>query len=341
MAQVMNGAALTLSQVSYTNKAFWRNPASAFFTFAFPLMFLVIFTALLGHGTVHISPTKVVNLSTYYVAAMATFGVITACYNNIAITVSFQRDQGILKRTNGTPLPGSIFLGARMVHALLVAVLLVVITAGFGRAAYSASIPTGLTLLRFLVVLVVGAAAFCALGMAITAVIPNADAAPAIVNASILPLLFLSGVFIPLGSNAPAWIVWIARIFPVWHFAKGMQAGFLGTAFSWTDVLVVAAWGPGRPAARDPVLQLGAADLDRIAATSYRAMPVATPAFSDSVAAAIGIRTSTSQAWATIRDRPRPSDPVTRTSGAVARSRSRSPTSPAVSRPATKTPASR
>jgi ABC-2 type transport system permease protein len=241
----MNGAALTLSQVRYTNKAFWRNPASAFFTFAFPLMFLVIFTALLGHGTVHISPTKVVNLSTYYVAAMATFGVITACYNNIAITVSFQRDQGILKRTNGTPLPGSIFLGARMVHALLVAVLLVVITAGFGRAAYSASIPTGLTLVRFLVVLVVGAAAFCALGMAITAVIPNADAAPAIVNASILPLLFLSGVFIPLGSNAPAWIVWIARIFPVWHFAKGMQAGFLGTAFSWTDVLVVAAWGLG------------------------------------------------------------------------------------------------
>ena len=76
---------------------------------------------------------------------------------------------------------------------------------------------------------------------AVTAVIPNADAAPAIVNASILPLLFLSGVFIPLGSNAPAWIVWIARIFPVWHFARGMQAGFLGTAFSWTDVLVVAA----------------------------------------------------------------------------------------------------
>jgi ABC-2 type transport system permease protein len=37
--------------------------------------------------------------------------------------------------------------------------------------------------------------------------------------------------------------VWIARIFPVWHFAKGMQAGFLGTAFSWTDVMIVAAWG--------------------------------------------------------------------------------------------------
>jgi ABC-2 type transport system permease protein len=241
----MNGAALTASQVRYVNKAFWRNPASAFFTFAFPLMFLVIFTALLGHGTVHLSPTRTVNTSTYYVAAMASFAVITACYTNIAINVSFQRDTGILKRTNGTPLPSTIFLGARMVHALFIAVLLVLITAAFGRAFYGADIPTGITLLRFLVMLLVGAASFCALGFAITAVIPNADAAPAIVNASILPLLFLSGIFIPLGSDAPAWIVWIARIFPVRHFADGMQAGFLGTTFHWTDVLVVAAWGLG------------------------------------------------------------------------------------------------
>jgi ABC-2 type transport system permease protein len=239
----MNGAALTVSQFRYANKAFWRNPASAFFTFAFPLMFLVIFTSLLGKGTVHITPTREVTQSTYYVAAMASFAVITACYTNIAINVSFQRDSGVLKRTNGTPLPSSIFLGARMLHALVVAVVLVMITAAFGRAFYSADIPTGITLLRFLVMLLVGAASFCALGFAITAVIPNADASPAIVNASILPLLFLSGVFIPLGTNAPAWIVWIARIFPVRHFATGMQAGFLGTVFDWTDVLIVAAWG--------------------------------------------------------------------------------------------------
>jgi ABC-2 type transport system permease protein len=241
----MNDAALTVAQVRYANKAFWRNPASAFFIFAFPLMFLVIFTALLGHGTVNVSATRVVNTSTYYVAAMASFGLISACYTNIAISVSSQRDTGVLKRINGTPLPKSVYLGARMLHALIVGVLLVVITAAFGRLLYSASIPTGVTLLRFLVMLLVGSATFCALGFAITAVIPNADAAPAIVNATILPLLFLSGVFIPLGSNSPAWILWIARIFPVWHFARGMQAGFLGTAFNWTDVLVVAAWGLG------------------------------------------------------------------------------------------------
>jgi len=129
------------------------------------------------------------------------------------------------------------------VHALLISVLLVVITAAFGKAFYSASIPTGLTLVRFLIVLVVGAASFCALGLAVTAAIPNAEASAAIVNATILPLLFLSGIFIPFGNNTPSWILWIARVFPVKHFADGMQAGFLGTAFHWTDTLIVAIWG--------------------------------------------------------------------------------------------------
>ena len=66
--------------------------------------------------------------ATYYVASMASFAVITACYNNIAIQTTFQRDAGVLKRTNGTPLPSGSFLGARVVHALFIAVILVVIT---------------------------------------------------------------------------------------------------------------------------------------------------------------------------------------------------------------------
>ena len=238
----MNAAALTLSQVRYANKAFWRNPASAFFTFAFPLMFLVIFTALLGHYTVQLG-SRSINTSTYYVASMACFSVLTACFNNIAMAVTFQREDLVLKRAHGTPLPGAAFLGARIVHAVLIAILLVVITAAFGRAVYGADIPTGATLLRFIVALLVGAAAFCALGLAVTALIPNTDAGAPIVNAIILPLEFLSGIFIAFGNTTPSWILWIARIFPVRHFVLSMQAGFLGTPFSWTDVLVVAAWG--------------------------------------------------------------------------------------------------
>jgi ABC-2 type transport system permease protein len=235
-------AGLTLRQVSYTNKAFWRNPAAAFFTFAFPLMFLVIFTSLLGNGEVQIGGQSIKE-STYYVAGMAAFAVVTACYTNIAISVTFARDSGVLKRVRGTPLPGWVYLLGRVVHAVLIAVLLVVICAVFGKLAYGAAIPTGTTLLETLVMLVVGAAAFCALGLALTAVIPNADASPAVVNATILPLLFLSGIFIPLGDDAPEWIRLVGAIFPVRHFAAGMGAGFLGTPFYWKDVLIVALWG--------------------------------------------------------------------------------------------------
>jgi ABC-2 type transport system permease protein len=238
----VNAVALTARQVNYVNKSFWRNPASAFFTFAFPLVLLVIFTALLGSGTVDL-PGRVVKESTYYVAAWAAFGVISACYTNVAMSVTFQRDAGILKRVGGTPLPSGIYFAARVLHALFVAVLLVAITAAFGSLAYQASIPSGMALLRFLVMLLVGSGSFCALAFAITTVIPNADASPAIVNATVMPLLFLSGIFIPFGNNVPTWIVWIARIFPVRHFALGLQAGFLGTSFDWVDVLIVALWG--------------------------------------------------------------------------------------------------
>lgn len=238
----MSAPALTVYEMRYVNKAFWRNPASAFFIFAFPLMFLVIFTSLLGNGTVFIGGREV-DQATYYVAAMTAFAVITACYTNIAISLTFQRDAGILKRTNGTPLPATAFLAARVLHALLISVLLVAITVAFGRLFYGADVPTGETLARFLVMVIVGAATFCALGFAITAVIPNPDAATPMVNATILPLLFLSGIFIPLGDDAPTWITWTARIFPVKHFADGMQASFLGTTFHWSDVLVVSVWG--------------------------------------------------------------------------------------------------
>jgi ABC-2 type transport system permease protein len=233
---------LTARQIRYVNKAFWRNPASAFFTFTFPLMFLVIFTALLGGGTIVIGGHPI-HQSTYYVAAMAAFAVVTACYTNTAISITFQRDSGVLKRTNGTPLPAAVYLGSRVLHALCVAVLLVAITVTFGHFVYQADVPTGMALVRFMVMLVVGAASFCALGFAITSVVPNADSAAPIVNATILPLLFLSGIFIPFGDNAPTWIIWTARVFPVKHFADGMQAGFLGTRFHWTDVAIVVAWG--------------------------------------------------------------------------------------------------
>jgi ABC-2 type transport system permease protein len=239
---------LTARQVVFTNKAFWRNPASAFFTFAFPLMFLVIFTSLFGNNVLEFHPAGggvvEVNQATFYVAAMAAFGVISACYTNIAISVAFARDGGILKRVRGAPLPGSAYLVGRVIHAMIVAFILVALCTAFGTLFYDASLPSGIDLVRTIVALLVGGATFCALGLACTTIIPNADASPAIVNATILPILFLSDVFIPV-ENAPAWVQWVGKIFPVKHFSEALQSAFIPQAvpWSWTNVLVIAAWG--------------------------------------------------------------------------------------------------
>lgn len=241
----MNDAALTVRQVRYTNRAFWRNPQAAFFTFAFPLMFLVIFTALLGKGTVTVNGLPF-NQSTYYVAGMSAFAIITACYTNLAISVTFQRDAGILKRTRGTPLPGYDYLTARVIHAILIAMILVTICSLFGAVFYGAELPTGVSLAEAIVTVLVGAASFAALALALTSVIPNADAAPAIVNATILPLLFVSGVFIPIGTNAPRWVDILGRVFPVRHLVEAYLGAYYGKpffVFSWRDVGVVALWG--------------------------------------------------------------------------------------------------
>ena len=243
----MNDARLAMRQVRFTNTAFWRNPAAAFFTFVFPLMFLVIFTTLFGNTEVTLPGPDgqpiTVSQSTFYVAAMAAFAVITACYTNLAISVCFQRDAGILKRVRGTPLPGPAYLSARVLHAMVVSVLLVAITAAFGGAFYGSALPSGVDLLVFALVVLVGAASFSALGLAVTALVPNADAAPPVVNVTILPILFLSDIFIPLGEDPPAWVDFVGNFFPVRHFSEAMQAGFIGTEFEWSDVLVVALWG--------------------------------------------------------------------------------------------------
>ena len=229
--------------VRFTNKAFWRNPANAFFTFAFPLMFLVIFTALFGNDTTTVAGREI-SVSTFYVASIATFAIITATYTNLAINISFTRDMGILKRVRGTPIASWSYMLGRIFHAVFVTILLVVIVVTFGALFYDAEVPTD-TLPAFLVAIAVGAASFSALGLAITSLIPNADASPAIVNASILPLLFLSGIFFPL-EDPNAWYVTVAKIFPIYHFSEAMQTAYFsvsGSGFEPFNLLILGAWG--------------------------------------------------------------------------------------------------
>jgi ABC-2 type transport system permease protein len=242
----MSNAQLVLRQARFENKAFWRNPAAAFFTFAFPLLFLVIFSTLLGGGTSPSPTGEEIESTTYFIPAILSFSVVTACFTNIAISISFSRDEGILKRLRGTPCPGWIYLAARVLHAVFVNTILVVIVLLFGQIFYGVDIPLD-TLPAFLLTLVVGAGSFCALGLAATCAVPNAEAAPAVVNVMVLPLLFLSGTFIPIG-DAPQWIQTFAGLFPIKHFIDAMFESFLPppdnpSGWLWSSVVMIALWG--------------------------------------------------------------------------------------------------
>jgi ABC-2 type transport system permease protein len=241
----MSDIGLSARQLGYENKAFWRNPASAFFTFAFPLMFLVIFNLIFGGSTTdRFCHGREFSLSTFYIPSVAAFAVITACYTNISITTVFSRDEGVLKRIRGTPLPGWAYLLARIAHAILMAILLVVIVVLFGRVFYSVEIPTA-TMPAFVVSLAVGAACFSALGLAVTKIVPNPDAAPAVINATVLPLLFISDVFIPLDS-APAWLGRFSGIFPIKPFSHSLIKAYdpcaTGSGFVGHDLIVMGIW---------------------------------------------------------------------------------------------------
>jgi len=230
----MHDVALALRQIGYENRAFWRNPPAAFFTFAFPLVLMVVFNVLFGAGaTGFFTPTIIV------------FGVVTATFTNIAMAVTIARDDGILKRMRGTPLPPWAYLAGRVGHAVLVALLLVVIVAASGTLIFGVDMPwTQLPIM--LVVLGVAAVTFSAWGLAVSGLIPNADAAPAIVNAVVLPILFIGNVFFDM-RQAPDWLDAISHLLPVRHFADAMLGlygiGDAGGGVPWLELGVMAAWG--------------------------------------------------------------------------------------------------
>ena len=241
----MSGVRLAIRQLRYENRALWRNSASAFFTFVFPLMFLVIFTLIFGNDDITGPGGRETTAATFYTGAIAAFSIVNACYTTLAMNVAISRDRGQLKRIRGTPLPPWAFLAGKIGITVLVAILLVAIVTAFGWLFYDVSVPTN-TLPGLVLALVVGAAAFAALGLAITSFVRNEDAAPAVVNATILPLLFISDVFIPLDS-APGWLGTVASIFPVRPLAESMHTAFNpfteGAAIDVRNLLVMAAWG--------------------------------------------------------------------------------------------------
>ena len=239
----MSAAALALHQFRYDQKTFWRNPASVFFTALLPVIFLLIFATIFGNDV--IDELGGVKTTTYYVPAIITLAVVSATTQSLAISLAIDRENGLLKRTRGTPLPSSVFIAGRVGNAIVVSVLSLILLAAIGRVVYGVEIPWE-RLPAVLVTLAVGAAAFCCLGFALTAAIPNQDAAAPISNAALLPLYFLSGVFIP-ENEIPEGVLKVADFFPIRHFFEAFFSAWnpatTGPGFEWGDLGIVAAWG--------------------------------------------------------------------------------------------------
>jgi len=237
-------ARLLAHQVRYDQKTFRRDPAAVFFTLALPLMFLVIFASLFGNHTTSVDG-RLVRSATYQVPGIIVFAVVSATMVNLAVTLTAARERGTLKRVRVMPLPAAVFLAARVVTAILVTFLAVLITVGLGWAAYGVDVP-GRTLPGLLASLVIGAAAFCCLGFALSTAIPSENAAPAIASAIVMPLYFISAVFIPEGQTPPA-LLRIADVFPIRHFFQALftavDPGTRGPGLSLDHLAVVAAWG--------------------------------------------------------------------------------------------------
>jgi ABC-2 type transport system permease protein len=238
----VSDVALLGSQLVLEQKRFWRNPTSAIFTFVFPIMFLVIFASLNSND--RIKDLGDIRFAQYYVPSIIAFGIFSACFVNLAIATPYRRETGLLKRVRSTPLPPRIFLGALVISTVLIGALLATIITVVGVEFYdvhfySARLPA------LLATFVVSTASCCALGLAVGTFVPNADAAPAVVNFIYFPIVFISGTFFPV--NQKSTLAHIASVFPVRHVILAVFAGFdplrSGASFEWGHLAVIAAWG--------------------------------------------------------------------------------------------------
>ena len=229
-----DAVALVWRQYRLERRLFWRNPSAAFFNFLLPLLFLAFFGAIL-HGNQH-------DLD-IIVPGIAGMAVMSTTFTALAFNMTFLREQGVLKRIHGTPIPsGSYLLGIAGNAVTNTAVQIIIITVA-GRVFFGTGWPRDW--LELVVFVAAGVVCFASLGVAFSHVIPNFDSAPAYVNAVFLPVIFVSGVFYD-ASKAPAFIKGIAEALPLIHLINGLSAAMVKSNSGLSDNLdslgVIAAW---------------------------------------------------------------------------------------------------
>jgi ABC-2 type transport system permease protein len=232
---------LALHQTRYDLVSFLRNKQARFFTLLLPLAFLVILVGVFGNSTVGPEHVKA---STYYVPGLSALAVISASFVNLVISVTAQREAGVLKRRRATPVPASVLIAGRALTTMAVSLSVMTAVLAIGHLAYGARVPAE-ALPAIALTAVIGSISFCALGYALSTLIGPADAAQPIVQAVMLPLYFISGVFVP-DVELPSWLQHIAGLFPVQHLADALHHACAptvqGMGVAGGDLGVLALW---------------------------------------------------------------------------------------------------
>jgi len=168
---------------------------------------------------------------------------MTTTFVALAMNLVFLREQGVLKRLRGTPLPSGTYLAGLGAHAITNTTIQLSIVIGAGALLFGVGLPDDWFMLAVFVA--AGVACLASLGVALSHAIPNFDSAPAYVNAIFLPVIVLSGVFYDADA-APTFLRDIAQARPLTHLVDGLSAAMVtGASFAdhLDDLAVLLIWG--------------------------------------------------------------------------------------------------
>lgn len=226
-------------QVRYEQRAFWRNRRRALASFAFPLMFLLIFGALIGEKKYGARGGSFID---FYLPGMITYAVLVIGFTSTAMAIALLRSEGVLKRMRATPMPWVLYVGAVVLSTVVTIVvactLLLIVGVGFYKAQLRTAAIPGLA-----VTLAVGTICFTSLGIAVSRFIPKPDSGTPILMIIILPLSFISNVFFKLEGKGL--LVQVGEFFPLRRLAEGLAPAFAhghGAGFVGHDLTVLAVW---------------------------------------------------------------------------------------------------
>jgi ABC-2 type transport system permease protein len=233
-----------LVQLRSDLKIFVRNPAALFFTAILPVIFLCLFVSIFGNERAGEEYGNI-RVSTLQVPAFIALAVVSASFVGLVIGLVSVREAGVLKRVRGTPIAPWIVFAGRIGTAIVSATVVTVLLIAIGAVAFGVTVPTA-TLPGLAITLALGAFAFCALGIAYAPAVRSEEAAPAMTNAVVLPLYFISGVFVPV-SQLPKGLRAVADVLPIKPFVDALTVAFdprtSGAGIAGGDLAILAAWG--------------------------------------------------------------------------------------------------